>query len=124
MNIKQYLLKTLSNKELLELLPNKKVYFLHAISTEENPLQTPYVEYEIINEYGANYSEGQEEFTTYIVQVDIFSKDDFTIIEEIIKKNMINKEFNRDMCANSFEKNTQLNHCAMRFNISLLTSES
>lgn len=45
-----------------------------------------YLEYEIINEYGADYSEGKEDYTTYVVQVDIFSTGDYTECEEVVKK--------------------------------------
>ncbi|MCD3217882.1 prohead protease [Clostridium botulinum C] len=115
MNIRNYLLKTLKNEEVLELLPDKKVYFLHA--NDEHKF--PYVEYEIINEYGENYAESEEINTTYIVQVDIFSKDSYSKLEKTIKKHMLNAGFNRDMCADLFEKDTKLYHKAMRFNITL-----
>ncbi|GAB6150206.1 prohead protease [Clostridium novyi] len=115
MNIKEYLLKTLKNEEILELLPNRKVYFLHA--NDEHKF--PYVEYEIVNEYGEDYSEGNEDYTTYIAQVDIFSKDSYSKLEKIIKKHMLSAGFNRDMCADLYEKDTKLYHKAMRFNITV-----
>ena len=112
--------KTLSNKEIVELLPNKRVYFLHANS----PNKSLYVEYEIVGEYGDEYSENKEDYTYYTVQVDIFSTGDYTEVERVIKKNMIAAGFNRDMSADMYEKDTGLYHCAMRFNISLPTSEN
>ena len=118
MNIKQYLLKILNNKEIINLLPNRKVYFLHA----NNPNKELYLEYEIINEYGAEYSEGTEDYTTYIVQIDIFSTGDYTQLEETVKKIMIQNGFSRDMANDLYEKETSLYHKAMRFNISLPTS--
>lgn len=114
MNIKEYLKNTLENKEILDLLADKRVYFLHAISPKP-----PYIEYEIINESGAFYVENEEKYTSYIVQVDIFSKGDYELIEDIVKKHMKNSKFNREMAADMFEKDTQLYHKAMRFNISL-----
>lgn len=120
MNIKKYLLNILSNKEIIDMLPDKRVFFLHA----NNPNKSLYLEYEIINEYGVDYSEGKEEFTTYIVQVDIFSTGDYAKCEETVKKIMIQNGFNRDMAADLYEKETGLYHKAMRFNISLLTSKS
>lgn len=118
MNIKQYLLKILNNKEIINLLPNRKVYFLHA----NTPNKELYLEYEIINEYGAEYSEGTEDYTTYIVQIDIFSTGDYTQLEEIVKKIMLQNGFNRDIGNDLYEKDTKLYHKAMRFNISLPTS--
>lgn len=120
MNIKKYLLDILNNKEIIDLLPDKKVFFLHA----NNPNKSLYLEYEIVNEYGADYSEGNEDFTTYIVQVDIFSTGDYTQLENVVKKLMIQNGFNRDMSADLYEKETGLYHKAMRFNISLSTSKS
>lgn len=119
MNIKQYLLKVLNSKEILDLLPDEKVFFLHA----NNPNKIMYLEYEIINEYGADYSEGKEDYTTYVVQIDIFSTGDYTECEEVVKKVMIENGFNRDTAADLYEKETKLNHKAMRFNIDLPTSK-
>jgi len=120
LDIKKYLLNVLNSKEILDLLPNKKVYFLHA----NNPNKTLYLEYEVINEYGAEHSENKEDFTTYLVQIDIFSTGDYTTLENIVKKVMAQNGFNRDMAADLYEKETALYHCAMRFNISLPTNES
>ncbi|EPY2275487.1 prohead protease [Clostridium sporogenes] len=115
MSIKQYLLSILNNKEIIDLLPDGKVFFLHA----DNPDKSLYLEYEIINEYGTEYSEGNENYTTYIVQVDIFSTGDYTQLENTVKRIMIHNGFNRDMAADLYEKETGLYHKAMRFNISL-----
>lgn len=120
MNIKQYLLKVLNNKEIIDLLPDKRVYFLHALNANKDL----YLEYEIVNEYGQEYSEGKENYTTYIVQIDIFSIGDYTKCEEAVKKIMIQNGFNKDMAADLYEKETGLHHKAIRFNISLSTSES
>ncbi|NFC75163.1 prohead protease, partial [Clostridium botulinum] len=84
-----------------------------------NPDKKLYLEYEIVNEYGVEYSEGNEDYTTYIVQLDIFSTGDYTELENTVKRIMIHNGFNRDMAADLYEKETGLYHCAMRFNISL-----
>lgn len=113
-----YLKKVLEHEEILSNLPDKRVYFLHA----NNPNKEMYLEYEIIDEYGAIYSEGNEDFTTYLVQIDIFGTGDYTELEDIVKKHMKNNGFNRGMAADLYEKDTGLYHKAMRFNISLPTS--
>ncbi|AJA42866.1 prohead protease [Clostridium tetani] len=117
MSIKKYLLNVLNNKEILDLLPDKRVYFLHATT----PNKKLYLEYEIVNEYGAEYSEGNEDYTTYIVQVDIFSTGDYTKLEKVVKEIMLKNGFNRDMAVDLYEKETGLYHKAMRFLISLPT---
>nr|WP_206155051.1 prohead protease [Clostridium muellerianum] len=105
----------MSNKEIIDLLPNSKIFFLHA----NNPNKKLYLEYEIVNEFGTEFSEGNEEYTEYTVQIDIFSTGDYTQLENIVKKHMINSGFSRDMAADLYEEETGLNHKAMRFNISL-----
>ncbi|MSS43164.1 prohead protease [Anaerosalibacter bizertensis] len=119
MNIKQYILKILSDKSILELLPDERVYHIHA--NNPNP---PYVEYQVINEYGVEYEENKEKYTRYIIQIDIFSKKDYTEIENVIKKHMFNAGFERDMAADLYEEKTGLYHKGMRFSIDLPTSEN
>lgn len=114
MGIKKYLVDTLNNPAILTLLADKRTYFLHAL----NPT-APYLEYEIINEYGEEHSEGSEDFTTYLVQVDVFSKKDYYAIEKEVKKIMKEKGFDRDTAVDLYEDDTGLYHKAMRFNISL-----
>lgn len=118
MNIKQYLLKVLNNAEILNLLPDKKIYFLHAT----NPSKDLYLEYEVINEYGEEFSEGKENYTTYQIQIDIFSAGDYAELEQVVKKVMLKNGFNRDIAVDLYEKETGLYHKAMRFNISLPTN--
>ncbi|WP_010293535.1 hypothetical protein [Clostridium senegalense] len=113
MNIKQYVKQTLSNKEILDLLADGRVFFLHA----NNPNKEMYLEYEIINEYGKEYSEGEERETTYIVQVDIFSTGDYSQVEEKVKEIMLKNGFNRDSAVDLYEEDTKLYHKAIRFNI-------
>lgn len=120
MNIKKYLKDVLSSKEILDMLPDKKVYFLHA----NNPNKKLYLEYEIINEHGISYSEGNEDYTTYVIQTDIFSTGDYTELENKIKEIMINNGFSRDMAADLYEKETGLYHKPIRFSISLQANQS
>lgn len=110
-SIKQFVKSVLSDIEIISLLPDKKVYFLHAM----NPNKTMYVEYEIFDENGEAWSEGIEIATNYYVQVDIFSTGDYTIVENKIKEKMINAGFERSMCADLWEQDTQLYHKAMRW---------
>lgn len=109
-NIKQYLNQILSNQKILDLTADKDVYFLHA----ESPT-APYVEYEIYDENGELWEEGKETATNYYVQVDIFSKTDYTELEIKIREVMLNAGFERSMAADLYEKETKLNHKAMRF---------
>lgn len=114
MNIKQYAKQVLSDNEILNLTGDKKAHFLHAIS----PIK-PYIEYEIVDEFGEEYSENEEDYTTYLVQVDIFSNDDYTPLEDKIKEKMIKVGFIRDIAVDLYEKDTGLFHKAMRFSVTL-----
>ncbi len=109
-NIKKFIKDTLSNLEILNLTANKKVYFIHANSPTE-----PYIEYEIFDENGQEWAENKEIATNFYLQVDIFSKTDYTDLENKIKEVMINAGFNRSMAADLYENDTQLFHKAMRF---------
>lgn len=114
MDIKKYLKETLDKPEVLNLLADKEAYFLHAL----NPTP-PYLEYEIINEYGVEYTEGGEDFSEYLTQVDIFSKGNYYEIEKEVKKAMGQAGFNRDTAADLYEGDTGLYHKAIRFSIAL-----
>lgn len=114
MNIKQFVRQVLSDNEVLSLTADKKVYFLHA----STPI-TPYIEYEIYDEYGEEWAENKEIATNYYIQVDIFSNGDYTQLENKIKEKMINAGFIRGMCADLYEVDTHLFHKAMRFFITL-----
>lgn len=109
-NIKQLVKTTLENAEILDLTGDKKVYFLHAT----NP-KTPYIEYEIYDEFGEEWAENEEVATTYSIQVDIFSKSNYSNLEEKIKEKMIETGFGRTSGADLWEDDTQLYHKAMRF---------
>ncbi|MGL5459010.1 MAG: hypothetical protein ACRDBY_05295 [Cetobacterium sp.] len=114
MNIKKHLSSILNNKDIINLTSDKKVYFIHA----NNPTP-PYIEYQVLTEHGADFSEGKENYTYYLVQIDIFSKGDYTNLEDNIKKYMSEAGYSRDNAADLYEKETKLYHKAMRFNISL-----
>ena len=114
MNIKEHLLNTLKDDRVLNLTADKRVYFIHA----NNP-KTPYVEYEVISESGEEYGDNKEIYTNYLIQVDIFSENDYTNLEQAIKEVMLENGYNRDQAVDLYEKDTKLYHKAMRFNISL-----
>lgn len=115
MNIRKYLRTVLMDEEIINLLPDRKVYFLHA----RDPNKQLYVEYEVIDEYGSYHSENKEVATRYVVQVDIFSQGSYSKVEDIIKKKMKEAGFIRGMAADMYEQETGLYHKAMRFSIDM-----
>jgi hypothetical protein len=104
------------DEEIINLLPNKTVYYLHAIGDSENPVTAPYIEYEFYDENGGLYAEGEEVATNYFLQVDIFTASSFTVLEELVKTKMIDAGFSRDMAADFYEDKVKLYHKAIRFN--------
>ena len=112
MKIKKYLRQVLNQKSIIDLLPDKKVYFLHA----DNP-KAPYIEYEIINVQGAEYAENKERTSEYLVQVDIFSLGNYSEIEDAVYNTMIEAGFDRYDENDMYEKDTKLYHKGFRFRI-------
>lgn len=104
----------MSSVEILNLTGDKKVHFIHA-----KKASTPYLEYEVISEREAYSEEGNEKYTNYLVQVDIFSEGDYSSLEEAVKKELIKDGFIREQGADLYEKETGLYHKVMRFSIEL-----
>lgn len=119
MDIRKLLFKTLNIKPITNLTVDNKVYYLHIPNI---PKEGQYVEYEILNEYGEDYSDGREILTTYRIQVDIFSYkagDKFFELEKEIRKAMLSNGFIKENVFDAYEKDTKLYHKALRFNITL-----
>lgn len=114
MKIKQYLHEILSKKAITDLLPDKKVYFLHA----DTP-KVPYIEYEVFNALGAEYAENKEMATEYLIQVDIFATGNYSKIEDAVYTAMLEAGFTRYSEADLFEDKKKLNHKAFRFRITI-----
>ena len=116
--IKKKLKNTLSSDNILNLLPNKKVYFIQA----SNP-KPPYVEYETYYTKPSYHEEGKIKEIRYFIQVDIFSKGDYTQLESIIINEMLNAGFEYSPGSPDLhEEKTGLYHKPLRFNIDLPTS--
>lgn len=116
MNIKAFLRTTLLDLSITNLTGDKTVHFLHATA----PV-APYVEYAIYDEEGALYAEGEEIATDYYAQVDIYSKGDYSAVEEAIKTKMKDAGFARSGGADLYEDDTKFYHKAMRFNFTTNT---
>lgn len=113
--IKKKIKNTLSVDRILSLLPDKKVYFIHA----NNPT-APYVEYQTYTTTPSYYEEGKIKEINYKVQVDIFSYEDYTNLETIIINEMLNAGFEYDPGSpDLYEEKTKLYHKPLRFNIDL-----
>lgn len=112
--IKKKLKNTLSSDGVLNLLPDKKVYFIQA-----NNQKAPYVEYRVVNSTPSYYDEGTIKEINYLVQVDIFSYGDYTNIETCIINQMLKEGFEYKTGPDLFEEKTKLYHKPLRFEIDL-----
>ena len=116
--IKKKLKEVLSDKEILELTKDKKAYFIQA----KNPT-APYIEYRVVNTKGSDYSEGDIRYLNHLVQVDIFSFNDYTNLETIIINKFLKAGFELNPgTPDLYEEKTGLYHKPIRFNIDLPAS--
>lgn len=93
---------------------NIPTYYLHKT---DNLKANTYVEYEIINEYPSDFCGDRTFATSYLVQVDVFSKYEsgFELMDNI-KENLEQKGYKFTSSYDAYEDNTKLYHFAMRFN--------
>lgn len=110
MNIKTFLRTVLLVSDVISLTGDRTVHFGHA----KKPI-APYIEYAIYDEEGALFAEGEEIATDYYIQVDIFSKGDYTALEDVIMAKMKSAGLARSGGADLYEDATELYHKAMRF---------
>lgn len=102
----------------MDLTSDKKIYFIHA--TKPSP---PYIEYQVVNSKGSDYSEGEINYINHLVQVDIFSNNDYTELETTILNRLIEDGFELEPGSpDLYEDKTNLYHKPMRFSIDLPTS--
>lgn len=113
MNIEKYLGQVLSDENIINKTYDKNVFYIHAKSA------TPqYVEYMIVNDPTSFYEENEEKNINYLIQVDIFSKGDFTELKDTIIKHLKENGFDRGTSSpDMYEEDTELYHKALRFNV-------
>jgi len=109
-NIKQFVRSVLMNLDIINLTADKKVYLIKATNAT-----APYVTYTFIDEWGAEFAENDEIATNYSIQIDVYSKGDFTELVEKIKEKMKDNDFYRTSVNDFYENDTGLYHCAIRF---------
>lgn len=86
------------------------VQFLSYSGNEE-----AYITFFCYNEQGECWAENKEIATGIYVQVDIWSKTDYTALEEQVKERMSAAGFSRTTCSDYYEPDTKIYHKAMRF---------
>ena len=76
---------------------------------------TTYITFFCYNEQGEAWAEDQEVATGFYVQVDVWSKDDYTTLAGQVQAAMIAAGFSRTTSADLYESDTKIFHRALRF---------
>lgn len=75
----------------------------------------PYIVWFIYNENGEAFAENVEIETGYYIQVDIYTKDDFTNLYKQVLELMTAAGYYRTFTTETYEADTKLNHKIIRF---------
>ncbi|MFL0197003.1 hypothetical protein ACJDU8_15760 [Clostridium sp. WILCCON 0269] len=75
----------------------------------------PYIVWFIYNENGEAFAENEEIETGYYIQVDIYTKGDFTILYNQVLELMTAAGYYRTYTTEMYEADTKLNHKIIRF---------
>lgn len=76
----------------------------------------PSITYFFYNEYGQEFGDGEEIGTNYSLQIDVWSKGDYTTLVNQIKEVMESNNFYRVSAYDSYEDDIKVYHKALRFN--------
>lgn len=90
------------------------VRFQRLVDTDGNP--DTYITFFEFNQTGALYADDQELQTRHSIQVDIWSKVNYTKLVALVKEKLINVGFTRTMETDGFETETDIFHKIIRFN--------
>lgn len=80
-----------------------------------NGTKSTYMTFFCYNEQGEEWAEDSEVATGYSVQIDIWSKSDYTTLEAQVQTAMLDAGFKRTSAQDFYETDTKIYHKAMRF---------
>ena len=106
--MKAKLRRDLMDKRITNIVGNK-IYYIHAPQSADL-----YVEYMFYNKKKSDFCSNKNLAYTHYIQVDIFSKGDFTNLEKAIEV-MEEKGYNCITSADMYEDDTKLYHKALRY---------
>lgn len=101
-------------------LVDNNIYFLHK---DESKITNTYIEYEIIRKTYDDYAGNNNNSESYLIQVDIFSKSNYSHLENVIEDVLKEKGYKFVQSVDLYEESEKLYHCAMRFKYKLLKIE-
>ncbi|MBW9219264.1 hypothetical protein K1I43_12055 [Anoxybacillus sp. ST70] len=76
---------------------------------------TTYITFFEYNQFSALNADDEEQQTAHLIQVDVWSKGDYTSIVQQVKERMIAAGFRRTSEVDLFEQETKTYHKAIRF---------
>lgn len=80
-----------------------------------NGTATTYITFFEYLQQGESYADNEEKLTGHYIQVDIWSKNDYSSIVDSVKTNMKNAGFRRTTETEIYENDTQIYHKSLRF---------
>lgn len=110
-NFKSKLRKDLLDSRITKIV-NNNIYFLH--KNEDIKCDT-YIEYEILDKQYTDFVGNEANSIEHLIQVDIFSKKDYTSLEIIIEQVLKEKGYDFVTSTDLYEKDTKLYHKAFRY---------
>lgn len=76
----------------------------------------PSISFSFVDESGLAFADDEEIETEVILQIDVWSKKDYSTIVEQVKTKLKEIEFYRDYEADDYEQDTKIYHKILRFN--------
>lgn len=80
------------------------------------PSTYPSITYFFYNEYGQEFGDGEEIATNYSLQIDVWSKEEYSSLVEQIKTKLKDNKFYRVSTDDLYENDIKVYHKALRFN--------
>lgn len=104
MSMRQKIRQDLMDSRITSLLANKdQIHYIHAI----NPMDT-YIEYLFYKSTKTDYSGNKAHSKVYYIQVDIFSKGDFTALQDALEQVLEEKGYKYIDEFDGYEEDTKL----------------
>lgn len=100
------------NKEIITALKNIDIPVSFQASKSE---KYPYITFFTYLDRGALHSDDEEKVTGYFIQIDIWSKNDYTDIAKEVHQSMLTANFIKQRYYDLYEKDTKVYHKVMRF---------
>lgn len=110
MTIRKIIKNDLNDKRI-----TSKCNSIHYLHKDESILTDTYIEYEILSKKYSDYAGDNSIAENYLIQVDIFSKANFSDLEEVIEAVLKEKGYRFVESVDLYEDDTKLYHLSSRY---------